>query len=67
MTSNTSPIVSAFFGLGILGVVIFQLYTGIGFGRLRRFRREENPGYYWFLIACELVFSGVWLSKVVPS
>ena len=60
---TTSPAVSALLGLGTLGMTIYQLYTGTGFGRIRKFRREDNPGYYWFLVLCEIAVGLVWLDR----
>jgi uncharacterized membrane protein YfcA len=62
-----SPAIKILFGLGLLGAAIYQLYAGKAFGRIRQFRREENPGYYWFIIACEIAVGLVWLDRALPQ
>ena len=52
------------YGIGLLGLVGYQIYTGIGIGRIGRFAREENPGYFWFLVVVEIIFALVCLGRL---
>ena len=62
---TTSPVLDALLGLGMLGLAAYQLYTGVGFGRIRKFGRQENPGYFWFLVVIETIVGLVWLSRAL--
>jgi uncharacterized membrane protein HdeD (DUF308 family) len=55
------------FVLALAIVIAYQLFVGEVSPHWQKFRRQENPGMYWFIIASECVLILGWLRMVPES